>query len=105
MKALVFRGTVQKVAADNATVPVSPSFEWVPCDDTVKPGYSYDGNTFEAPYVEPDTEPPTLDELYDNQLQQFALLKALALALNDGSFVPGSGYTGAQMKAIIKAKM
>lgn len=32
-------------------------------------------------------------------------LKALILAMNDGSFVPDSGYTNAQLKTIIKAKL
>ena len=31
--------------------------------------------------------------------------QALLLALNDGSFVPGSDYTSAQIKAKIKAKL
>jgi len=34
-----------------------------------------------------------------------AFLKAFILSINDGSFVTGSSYTGAQMKAIIKAKL
>jgi hypothetical protein len=33
------------------------------------------------------------------------LLKALVLALNDGSFVPGSGYNAAQIRSILKAKL
>lgn len=33
------------------------------------------------------------------------VLKAVVLALNDGTFVPGSGYTGAQLKSIVKAKL
>lgn len=32
-------------------------------------------------------------------------LKAFALALNDGTFVPGSNYTPAQIKQIVKDKM
>ena len=32
-------------------------------------------------------------------------LKALVLALNDGSFVPGSNYTLPQIKTIIKSKL
>ena len=42
------------------------------------------------------------DEQASNQLES---LKALVLALNDGSFVPGSNHTNAQLKAIIKAKL
>jgi len=33
------------------------------------------------------------------------ILKALVLALNDGSLVPGSNYTNQQLKQIIKAKL
>jgi len=32
-------------------------------------------------------------------------LKALVLALNDGSLVPGSNYTNQQLKQIIKSKL
>ena len=35
----------------------------------------------------------------------FSILKPLLLALNDGSFIPGSDYTVAQMKTILKAKL
>jgi hypothetical protein len=34
-----------------------------------------------------------------------SVLKGLILSLNDGSFVPGSGYSAATIKAKIKAKM
>ncbi len=33
------------------------------------------------------------------------VLKAFVLALNDGSFVPGSNYTGPQLKSIIRSKL
>lgn len=33
------------------------------------------------------------------------VLKAVVLSLNDGSFVPNSGYTNSQLKNIIKAKL
>lgn len=49
--------------------------------------------------------PPTNDEIYDQTLQNSALLKALVLCLNDGSIVPGANVTGAQLKSAIKAKM
>ena len=32
-------------------------------------------------------------------------LKAYVLAVNDGSFVPGSNYTGEKIKAIIRVKL
>jgi len=53
----------------------------------------------------PEPDPPTIDEVYDQTIQNQKVLKALALCLNDGSFVPGSNHTGAQLKAIVKAKM
>jgi hypothetical protein len=62
-----------------------------------------DGNTIEA--ADPPPDPLTTDELYDLAMQNQKLLKALALSLNDGTFVPGSGHTGAQLKTIIKANM
>jgi len=36
---------------------------------------------------------------------QFNTLKPLLLALNDGSFIPGSNYTAAEIKAKLKAKL
>ena len=45
------------------------------------------------------------DEKDDRAAEQLQSLKALVLALNDGSFVPGSNHTNAQLKAIIKAKL
>jgi hypothetical protein len=51
----------------------------------------------------------TADELDAQKTQnaagQFDEIKALLLMLNDGSFVPGSNYTHAQIKAKIKAGM
>jgi len=55
--------------------------------------------------VIPLPPPPTLDELYDLELQSFNVLKALIIALNDGTFVPGSNYTAAEGKTRIKSKM
>ena len=40
-----------------------------------------------------------------NARHQFDLLKPLLLALNDGSFIPGSNYTEAQIKSQLKAKL
>ena len=62
-----------------------------------------DGNTLDP--ADPPPQPPTLDEIYDKTILNERVLKALALALNDGSFIPGSNLTNAQLKAIHKAKM
>ncbi len=48
---------------------------------------------------------PTPDQYYDRHITTERLLRAVVLALNDGSLVPGSNKTGAQLKAIIKAKL
>lgn len=49
--------------------------------------------------------PPTLDQIYDATLQTQRVLKAVVLALNDGSLPIATNKTPAQLKAIIKAKM
>lgn len=47
-----------------------------------------------------------IDDEKDEQAgEQLKTLKVLVLALNDGSFFPGSVYSDAQLKAIIKAKL
>ena len=48
---------------------------------------------------------PTNDEIYDIAMLNEKVLKALILAINDGSFVPGSNYTNAQLKTGIKNRM
>jgi hypothetical protein len=49
--------------------------------------------------------PSALDQLYDQTLKTQRVLKALVLALNDGSLSVGSNLTSAQLRAAIKAKM
>lgn len=48
---------------------------------------------------------PTKEEIYDNTMKNSKLLKAVVLALNDGSLVPGSNLSGAELKTIIKNKI
>lgn len=55
--------------------------------------------------LNPDNLPPTNDEIYDQVIQNQKVLKGYVLAINDGSIVPGSNMTGAQLKAAVKAKM
>jgi hypothetical protein len=55
--------------------------------------------------VVPPPAGPTTEEVYNQAMQNSKVLKALALALNDGSIVPGSNMTNAALKAAIKAKM
>ena len=69
------------------------------------------GSTERLPEDDPEViafrnpPPPTNDEIYDRTLQNEKLLKAVVLALNDGTFVPGSSVTNAALKTAIKAKM
>ncbi len=53
--------------------------------------------------------PPTQDEINDQLLDQTLLngtvLRILIETLNDGTFVPGSNYTWAQIKNVIKTRM
>jgi len=62
-----------------------------------------DGNALGP--ADPAPPGPTLDDIYDQTILNQQVLKALALALNDGSFVPGDNLTNAALKAIVKAKM
>ena len=51
----------------------------------------------------------TAAEIADDKTQQasskFDIHKSLLLALNDGSFVPGSNYTDEQIKTMLEAKL
>ena len=53
----------------------------------------------------PPIPPPTNDEIYDQVIQNQKVFKGYVLAINDGSIVPGSNMTAAQLKAAVKAKM
>ena len=55
--------------------------------------------------VAPPPVPPTDDEIYNAVMQNKGVIKALIMALNDGTFIPGSNYTAAQIRAGIKARL
>jgi len=55
-----------------------------------------------TPYQAPPVETP--DEAAE-RFQDEQLLKAVVLAINDGTLVQGANRTPAQLKAIIKAKL
>ncbi len=61
------------------------------------------GNTLDP--ADPVPPPPTNDEIYDVQIRQMRVFKAYVLAVNDGSIVPGSNMTNANLKAATTAKM
>ncbi len=62
-----------------------------------------DGNTLDP--ADPAPPAPTLDEIYDEFIRVQRAFKGYVLAINDGSIVPGSNMTGAQLKAAVEAKM
>ena len=47
----------------------------------------------------------SVEEVYDKAIQNNKVIMALVLSLNDGSFVPGAGLTGSDLKQVILAKM
>lgn len=49
--------------------------------------------------------PPTSSEIYDQTIQNSKVLKALVLAINDGTIVPGANVTPGALKTAIKSKM
>ncbi len=55
--------------------------------------------------VDPPTPPPTNGEIYDMVIKSNKVFKAYVLAINDGSIVPGSNMTGAQLKNAVKTRM
>ncbi len=63
------------------------------------------GRIVESVTTIPPPPPPTLDEIYDQTIQNQKVLKALVLCLNDGSIVPGANVTKSALKTAIKAKM
>lgn len=85
--------------SDGANIPNDPkNMDRVEYDAWLAAGNTPDAAMAAAP-------PPTLDEVYDQALLNEKVLKALVLALNDGTLPVGTNKTGAQLKAIIKAKM
>lgn len=59
-------------------------------------------DAFAAEQAARDLKAEAIDKVQGDPLNP---LKGLIAALNDGTFVPGSSYTAAQVKAKIKAKM
>ena len=53
----------------------------------------------------PQPDPRTNDEIYDQVMRGQQVFRAYALAVNDGTIVPGAKMSGAALKAAVKAKM
>lgn len=91
----------------NGTVPpgMAAPMLAVTGNDRVSPGWTYVNGVLMAPPPPPPPVPPTIDEIYDATILQQRVLKAIVLALNDGTLPIGQNLTAAQLKTIIKARM
>ncbi len=85
-------GTVLSVPNDPANRHRQLLQDWLDDDNTLDP-------------ADPPPPPPTNDEIYDQVIQNQKVFKGYVLTINDGSIVPDSNMTGAQLKAAVKAKM
>ena len=82
MKALIFENKV--VDVQETEFEVAPTMTWVDCDNTVKIGFSFDGNTFTS-------NEPTAEEIAQHEAEQktkatkkaSAITKLKALGLTD----------------------
>jgi hypothetical protein len=90
MRALIFENKVVDVQATD--FDVAPTMSWVNCDDTVKIGFSYDGNTFTSNL-------PTAEEIATWEAEQQAKtdLKASAKA----KLVAGTPLTEEEANTIV----
>jgi len=67
---------------------------------------TWDGTNFIPPSVQPLPLPQlTPDQIVNMEITDRSLVRALILALNDGSFVPGGNLANGQLRAIFKAKL
>jgi len=104
MLALIFKNKVVQI--EDVQFPVHSSLVWIDItgvSPTPTVGWSYDGVNFSSP--PPPPTPPTDNKIYDRTIRSDKVLKAIVLALNDSSFVPGSNYSNASLKNIIRSKM
>lgn len=85
-------GTVLHVPDDTSNRHRRALQEWTDAGGTLDP-------------ADPPPVPPTNEEIYDMVIQNQKVLKGYVLSINDGSVVPGSNMTGAQLKTAVKANM
>lgn len=84
------------------SVPLSPPSKWHTVTAT---NDGWEITPENQALKDAEETPPTNEEIFDKTIQNFKLIKGIVLALNDGSFIPGSNYTNAQIKTIITDKM
>lgn len=80
---------------DGANIPEAPlNRDWKKYQEWLTGGNTPDP-------MDPEPEPPTKAELITQVLNSKKHFKALVLALNDGSFIPGSNYTNPEIRDIL----
>ena len=90
MKALILENQVVDVQATE--FEVAPTMTWVDCDDTVKVGFSYDGNTFTS-------NEPTAEEIAEFQAKEQA--KADLKASAKAKLVAGTPLTEDEANTVV----
>jgi len=90
MKALILNNKVVDVQATE--FEIAPTMSWVDCDDTVKIGFSYDGNTFTSNL-------PTAEEIAERQAKQQA--KADLKASAKAKLIAGEALTEDEANTIV----
>ena len=101
-KVLIEGSRVAQIVADGAEFAVAPPLFWTDADNTVTTDRTWENIGFDAPQV---ATPPTLDDIYDDVIQQQRVFRGYVFAINDGTIGPGSNMTPADIKAAVKAKM
>lgn len=108
MKYALTHGTriCQFVPTSEECFPVASALKWVQVADDVTDADTFVNNAVvKAPPPPAPPPPPTLDDVYDQVLRDQRVVKAIVMAINDGTLVVGGNKTGTQLKSIIKAKM
>ena len=90
MKALILENKVVDVQATE--FEVAPTLSWVDCDDTVKVGFSYDGNTFTS-------NEPTAEEVAEFQAREQA--KADLKASAKAKLIAGESLTEEEADTVV----
>ena len=73
MKALIFNEKVIQI--EDKEFPVCPEMIWIPCDESIKVGYSYTNGTFQSNNSEEQNRRELLDQLKEIDLKSIRALR------------------------------